>query len=555
MKAMGYVRKSTKDQSHYSLDYQKKSIREYCERNGVELSDIYTDDGESSYTFDRPDFQALEKFIRENKRQVKYLVIFDHDRFSRNLAEALQKIDQLERTFGLTVLAVNEPLDIDTSDPAVFIQRAFKYLMANHELLMIRKRAKMGIRQAQESGRHVSGAPFGYINAREPGGKGKLVVDESRAFIVQRIFRDYLNGVPHYIIHKEAKKIGFTLTGNDSVARVLGNCLYAGLVKVPATPKQPERIIKGLHEPIISEEQYWMVQEMLTTNKRKEQQKPKEDFPLKGLLQSPCCGGKMTAGWSKGNQKKYIYYRCIKHSNVNISGKLLHEKYERMVSFLNLRQDDVDRIVSYVKDELNKELDNRKKQEKVKLEQLVEIERKIDRLEERMINEELEVSTYKKYMTRFKAERGQLVDGINYLKQGAEDHYQQQLLVLPYLLNLTAIFKKSSIAVQHSIMREMFKHGLTFREGAFRTTWINPVFEHNLLILKKEGLLFLEQPNDDPGKIPLRRGGRIRTYDLHIPNVARYRATLHPEMVSPLFCVAQIYGDFYFCQVFFNKIL
>ena len=27
----------------------------------------------------------------------------------------------------------------------------------------------------------------------------------------------------------------------------------------------------------------------------------------------------------------------------------------------------------------------------------------------------------------------------------------------------------------------------------------------------------------------LSRGGRIRTYDLHIPNVARYRATLHPE--------------------------
>jgi hypothetical protein len=26
------------------------------------------------------------------------------------------------------------------------------------------------------------------------------------------------------------------------------------------------------------------------------------------------------------------------------------------------------------------------------------------------------------------------------------------------------------------------------------------------------------------------RDGRIRTYDLHIPNVARYRATLHPEL-------------------------
>src|SRR5690606_32416609 len=31
------------------------------------------------------------------------------------------------------------------------------------------------------------------------------------------------------------------------------------------------------------------------------------------------------------------------------------------------------------------------------------------------------------------------------------------------------------------------------------------------------------------------RGGRIRTYDLHIPNVARYRATLHPEGITFFF--------------------
>src|SRR5690606_15247373 len=47
------------------------------------------------------------------------------------------------------------------------------------------------------------------------------------------------------------------------------------------------------------------------------------------------------------------------------------------------------------------------------------------------------------------------------------------------------------------------------------------------------------------------RGGRIRTYDLHIPNVARYRATLHPEKVSPLLIVMQIYSDFFTCQEFF----
>jgi site-specific DNA recombinase len=33
MDAIGYVRISKKDQSTHSLDYQEKSIREYCDRN------------------------------------------------------------------------------------------------------------------------------------------------------------------------------------------------------------------------------------------------------------------------------------------------------------------------------------------------------------------------------------------------------------------------------------------------------------------------------------------------------------------------------------------
>gem|GEM_PF-1856682 len=42
----------------------------------------------------------------------------------------------------------------------------------------------------------------------------------------------------------------------------------------------------------------------------------------------------------------------------------------------------------------------------------------------------------------------------------------------------------------------------------------------------------------------LSRGGRIRTYDLHIPNVARYRATLHPELVLSNLrtCILSLFG-------------
>ena len=47
---------------------------------------------------------------------------------------------------------------------------------------------------------------------------------------------------------------------------------------------------------------------------------------------------------------------------------------------------------------------------------------------------------------------------------------------------------------KHSIVRRVFKGNLAYSEGAFRTPFIDPTFEDNLLILKEKGLLFYEQP-------------------------------------------------------------
>lgn len=118
---------------------------------------------------------------------------------------ALLKIKEFERRHGIKVLSIDEPLDLDISDPDVFLGRAFKYLMANQELLRIRKRTRRGIRSAMESGRVVNRAPFGYKNATDSMGKGIIIVDKERSFLIEKIFKDYLAGVPHYLIHKEVK--------------------------------------------------------------------------------------------------------------------------------------------------------------------------------------------------------------------------------------------------------------------------------------------------------------------------------------------------------------
>ena len=345
MNAIGYIRISKKDQSTHSLDYQEKSIRDYCDRNELVLGSLFIDDGESSYTFDRPDYRALEDFIKKHRGKVKYLVVFDHDRFSRNLPEALQKIEFLEKKHDLKVIATSEPLDIDTSDPSVFLLRAFKYLIANQELMTIRKRAKVSARHAQESGRYLNKAPYGYINGKHTDGKMILQIDESKVFIIEKIYRDYLNGIPHYIIHKEVKKLGFPHHSASAIFRALNNPLYCGLVRVCAYGKLPEKLVKGAHEPIIPESLYYRVQAKLNGNKRGKESKPKDEFPLKGILKSPCCGRNLTAGWSTGRLKKYMYYRCLDHSNVNISGTELHEKFEELLRHISFTQAFVDEVV------------------------------------------------------------------------------------------------------------------------------------------------------------------------------------------------------------------
>ena len=507
MDAIGYVRISRKDQSQHSLEYQEKSIREYCEKHDANLVSVFVDDGECSDSFDRADYIALEKFIKSQKRRIRFLIIFDHDRFSRNLPEALYKIEELQQKYNLKVITVNESIDIDTTDPSVFIFRAFKYLVANQELLTIRKRAKDGARHAQESGRYCSQAPFGYLNGKGPDDKRLLVINEETSPIVISVFKDFLSGMQPYLIYNKIKSLGFGLRGNSAVFRILQNPLYAGLVRVAPNAKNPEKFVKGIHKGIITEDQYWRTQELLLASKRITRVQPKEEFPLKGFIKSPCCGGNMTAGWSKGKNKYYLYYRCVAHTNINIPGELLHSKFNELLSNLSFSEEYVNAISKKVRDNFENTLIVRDHQVKTLKKQLQVVLNRIENAEIKLFDEVINGDTYKQWMKKFSAEKSRLQQDILNMEDNFQDKIEQELLILPYMLNLPVIFKQANINQQISILKEVFKHNFTFKDGVFRTPCINKAFAHNLLVLKQKELLEVEQLFPEIDSIPF-GGGR-----------------------------------------------
>ena len=85
MKAVIYCRVSTKEQvQNLSLPTQLKACRAYCEREGYDVTRVFTDAGESAKTVDRPEFQKLLEFCRLHKRDVQFVVFYNITRFSRN---------------------------------------------------------------------------------------------------------------------------------------------------------------------------------------------------------------------------------------------------------------------------------------------------------------------------------------------------------------------------------------------------------------------------------------------------------------------------------------
>lgn len=424
---------------------------------------------------------------------MQYLIVMDHDRFSRDLSQALAKINELKRKYRVDVLSVDEPIDLNTSDPQIFINRTLKYAMANLELLNIRKRLKSGIRNAMESGRFMQKAPFGYRNGQDISGKSTLVIKETEASIIRKIYQDYLAGLPMHLIYKTVKALGFPNKGNSAIRRILQNCVYAGLISIaPTLERQNTTYVRALHEPIITEEDFWLVQDRLAVSRNRVQ--PHQDFPLRGLLRCSC-GGSMTAGWSKGKVKSYLYYRCIKHSGINLPGAVLHEKFERLLHHLIFRNDQLVYLGKTAIYKLKKALTINTKQLLEQKQLKRGVTSNIERLEERFIAGEISSDLFNKWQEKLQTAQEPIKRRVRRLIQDRQGRLRKMSELLAYLTSAWDVYEKASWEGKYMLINQIFSGRLQYVDGIFRSDELNPVFIHIKRELEEKQLLYFSGIN------------------------------------------------------------
>jgi len=490
-KAYQYVRISQAEQSNWSIEGQKDLNQRYAERHQIEIVKTFVDDGRSAKDFDRPGWKALEKDLSKNRHHIDYLIIPKYDRLIRNTLQGLQQLEKIENTWKVKVLSAMESYAIDPGDPMFFKLRADLLVNAEFERRVISDRSKFGTWQAKIQGRHIGHAPFGYQNARDDRNKPIIVLDPSRAPVIQMIFYRYLEGDQIGPIAIKAREQGFTIQGRSAIRRVLENPIYAGMIRVPAYKDHPERIIDGQHEAIIDKHTWYIVQERLNQTYKHTKTVIHEQMPLRGIILCQSCGIALTGGRSRSHTGAYYYYyRCNACKGENHSVIRSHDQLEQILSLLSFDRPAIDQIHA----QIYKVYHNHRSEAKGKISGLKRdinlLRSKIDSLEEKYIRDDITPQTYRKWHDRLSRDLSGKEIELTTIEAMNESVLFETKHRLEQMTDLRSLFVKYDVMRKRDLFRYVFPAGsIKSREG-YRTFLVNPLLAHNLH--KFKGLSVLE---------------------------------------------------------------
>jgi len=324
-----YVRVSTDEQKRkgYSLPEQEDRLLKYCEYNNIEVKGIYREDF-SAKTFNRPEWKKLIVAVKKKPlKEDKHILFIKWDRFSRNIEYAYEMIGML-RKYNTTAMAIDQPLDLSVPESTVMLAVYLSVPEAENSRRALNTAS--GIRRAKLMGRYPNKAPMGYINVTTIDNRKIISLKQPESSILRWVFQQLARN-NHKIEEIRSMALDKGLKCSRShFFRIIRNPVYCGLIPIQFN-KGEQDLVKGTHEPMISETLFYEVQRTIA---RKRKVTAKEDlmkktFFLRGVLECPTCKRKLTGSFSSGSTKRYPYYHCRGRCKTRINAIFLNDCYQR----------------------------------------------------------------------------------------------------------------------------------------------------------------------------------------------------------------------------------
>lgn len=281
----------------------------------------FVDDGYTGTNMNRPAFKEMIRLIRDGDFNV--CITKDFSRFARDYVELGDYIECVFPFLGVRYISVNDGYDSDDYKGTTGgIETAFRGIVYDVYSKDLSSKIKSAKIQSAKKGKRVGGLPcFGYMP--DPDRKGHDVIDPYAVPVVRRIFDLALSGssvteicnilnresimppgkyrcIKHPGSWPNRFKSLVPLWNHNTVGRILENEIYTGAAvhgrwrakkigssQVVGNPREDRIIVRGMHTPIVSNEEYERVQELIHSGRKMIHHE--RSYPLKSMLYCGYC--------------------------------------------------------------------------------------------------------------------------------------------------------------------------------------------------------------------------------------------------------------------------
>lgn len=434
-----------------SIQTQKTLLTQYCEEHHITIGGYYCDDGWSGTNFDRPDFKRMIDDIEAGK--INMVIVKDLSRFGREYAEMGMYIEHYFEEKGVRFLSVAE--NIDTRNGFDNLALPVTNVMNSFYARQCSSKTKAAHRARAKVGMYLgSHAPFGYI--KDPADRHHLIVDPSAADVVRDIFQMFADGVGYVRMTKILRERGilnpqayFNQNNPDyfkseywrkpydwhatSIRAILNNRVYLGetvfgrtktkgffdKTRIPA-PESEWIITEGTHEPLVTQELWDTVHQMMKARRRENGNH--EVQPFAGLVKCADCGSSLNLSYDKKRgrytgfscwvYKNYGKSRCTSHAiGWKTLNTLVLEDIRRNARWAKIAERDYAQMLINAKQTQQRQDTERQKRELKRIEKrLGELERISNKLYEDRALEKISEERYQSMMPGYEQERLALLE-------------------------------------------------------------------------------------------------------------------------------------------------
>ena len=408
-----YCRKSSEDEERQilSIEAQLTELREFARQKNIFIVREYHE----SKTAKEPGREIFNFMISEiEKGNAEGILAWNPDRLARNSIDGGRIIYLVDTG---KIKSLKFPTFWFEATPQGKFMLSVAFGQAKYYTDNLRENILRGIRQKLRRGELPAKAPLGYFN--EP--KLRTIEPDKRNFRkTKQVLEAFASG--NYTLSKiQSKMFSLGLVGKNgkpihlsTIGDILKNPFYYGNFLYKG------ELYQGSHKPMISKKLFDKIQQAMIDN-GKPRKKQKKDFLFKNFARCGYCGYMITAEKHiKKSGLEFVYYRCTRKSKTEkcTSGFLREEKlYEQVknicqkVSLPDVWQEKFLQKVSVWKNEQD---DSSKVFAQNLKEKLEKVKRKLNRLMDVYLDEDIEV-------TEFQQKKNALMDEKKTLEEKLSD--------------------------------------------------------------------------------------------------------------------------------------